>query len=81
MTVIDDSEKCEVKTMEFEFLEFNERRYSRTPNAAKFNFDDGKGCFGWLWMSLSDIKKNIKEFGEHPELLKAKAEYTYRGEK
>jgi len=67
--------------MEFEFLEFNGRRYSRTPDAAKVGFDDGKGSAGWLWMSLSDIKKNIKQFGEHPELLKAKAEYTKRGEK
>jgi hypothetical protein len=33
------------------------------------------GRRGVLWMSRSDLQKNIKAFGAHSELLKALAEY------
>lgn len=67
--------------MEFELLQFNNVRFMRGVPAAKVAFDIGNGDTDWKWMTLSNIKKNIEQFGEHPELLKAKAEYTKRGEK
>lgn len=55
---------------QFTFLEFNQRRAMRGAPAARVQVDaDG----GWLWMSASDIKKNVKEFGPDPELMKALA--------
>jgi hypothetical protein len=54
------------------FIEFNERRAMRSVEAARVEIDpDG----AWLWMSRKDIKNNIKDFGEHPELSKALAAY------
>ena len=44
----------------------------RSAEAARVEVDpDGD----WLWMSKRDIKANIKEFGEHPELQKALEAY------
>ena len=56
----------------FKFVEFNPRRAMRGADAARVEVDpDGE----WLWMSKRDIKANIKEFGDHPELQKALASY------
>jgi hypothetical protein len=54
----------------FEFIEFNPRRKSRGAEAARVSTD---GL--WLWMSKSDIENNIRDFGPHPELLKALESY------
>ena len=36
--------------------------------------DDADGG-GWLWMSRKDIKANIRDHGDNPELQKALAAY------
>lgn len=56
----------------FKFIEFNERRAMRSTEAARVEVTpDGD----WLWMSRNDIKNNIKDFGDNPELQKALAAY------
>lgn len=56
--------------MDFKLLEFNPRRHSRGVEAARVEcIDDEQSC--WLWMSAKDVARNIKEFGQHPELIKA----------
>ena len=54
----------------FEFIEFNPRRKSRGAEAARVS----TGGL-WLWMSKRDIENNIRDFGPHPELLKALESY------
>ena len=54
----------------FEFIEFNPRRKSRGAEAARVSADGE-----WLWMSRRDIENNIRDFGRHPELLKALESY------
>lgn len=52
----------------FKFIEYNPRRAIRDAAAARVEVDtDGE----WLWMTKSDIRKNMKQFGPHPELQKA----------
>jgi len=52
----------------FKFIEYNHRRAMRGAAAARVEVDtDGE----WLWMTPSDIWKNMKSFGAHPELQKA----------
>lgn len=58
----------EVEEVCFELMEFNTRRLQRGAEAARVRIDtDGN----WLWMSKRDVNLNIKEFGEHPVLLRA----------
>lgn len=60
----------------FCFIEFNPRRETRGVEAARVAvFEDGVEC-GWLWMSPTDIRNNLAEFGESEELRKALAAYT-----
>ena len=60
---------------DFKMIEFNVRRWSRGADAAKYEVDGE-----WCWMSLSDIKKNIAMFGEHPQLVQGKILYgRWRG--
>jgi hypothetical protein len=54
----------------FGFIEFNPRRKSRGAEAARVSADGE-----WLWMSKRDIQNNIRDFGPHPELLKALESY------
>lgn len=57
---------------EFKFIEFNPRRKLRGVEAARVQVHpDGE----WVWMSKSDIKKNMALFGNHPELIKALEQY------
>jgi len=59
-------------TMHWRFIEFNPRRALRGAEAARVEVDpDGE----WLWMSKRDIKNNIRDFGDHPELQKALVAY------
>ena len=54
------------------FIEFNDRRAMRGAPAARVEVDkDGE----WLWMTPKDIRSNIKDHGDHPELQKALAAY------
>ena len=56
----------------FRFIEFNDRRAMRGAEAARVEVDpQGE----WLWMSKRDIKNNIRDFGDHPELQKALQAY------
>ena len=54
------------------FIEFNPRRALRGAAAAKVEFDPEGG---WLWMTPRDIRLNIRDHGDHPELQKALAAY------
>jgi hypothetical protein len=55
---------------EFKFIEFNPRRKSRGAAAARVEVDGD-----WLWMSKRDVELNIRDFGQHPGLLKAMESY------
>ena len=44
----------------------------RGADAARMQVDDDGD---WLWMSKRDLQRNIKDFGPHPELLKALEHY------
>lgn len=60
----------------FRFEKFNERRLARGVEAAQFYvvFDENDGEF--LWMSQSDIVKNLKLFpSAADELVKGLAKY------
>lgn len=52
----------------FRFIEFNPRRAGRGVEAARVQVDDDGE---WLWMSKKDIRNNMRDFGQHPELQKA----------
>jgi hypothetical protein len=56
--------------MEFQLLRFNSRRKLRGAPAAEVACDGVP-----LWMTRSDIRKNIRDHGEHPELWKAMEAY------
>jgi len=61
--------------IEFRFIEFNDRRWVRGAEAARVAvIEDGEE--DWLWMSKRDVSLNIKEFGPHPELVKAQLAYA-----
>ena len=64
--------------MDFRFIEFNERRAMRGAEAARVAVIES-GEEGWLWMSKRDLDLNIKEFGPHAELVKARIAYTKGG--
>ena len=55
---------------EFKFIEFNPRRKLRGVAAARVEADRQ-----WVWMSKHDIEYNIRDFGPHPELIKALESY------
>lgn len=61
--------------LDFKFIEFNPRRAMRGADAARVEVTDA-GEPQWLWMNKRDLSENIKLFGEHPELLKAKLAYA-----
>lgn len=62
-------------SIEFKFIEFNDRRWVRGADAARVSvIEDGEEH--WLWMSKRDIAMNIKEFGPHFELVKAQLAYS-----
>ncbi|MFG0787963.1 hypothetical protein [Delftia tsuruhatensis] len=53
-------------------VEFHARRAMRDAPAARVEVDtDGE----WLWMTPRDIRLNIRDHGDHPELRKALAAY------
>ena len=65
-------------TTEFRFIEYNPRRFLRGAEAARVAvIENGKE--EWLWMSESDIAKNMMRFGSHPELVKAHDSYQQAG--
>jgi hypothetical protein len=68
-----------MKSIEFRFVEFNPRRAMRGADAARVAVIEDGGDEDWLWMSVRDIAKNIKQFGPHQELLKARLAYHNGG--
>ena len=60
--------------LQFKFIEFNPRRKARGVEAARVEVIDGDETY-WLWMSRADIGRNIMEFGESEELVKAANAY------
>lgn len=64
----------ELKPATFTLLRYNPRRAFRGAPAAEVEVQDGNDT-RTLWMSRRDIELNIKDFGEHPGLLEARAAY------
>lgn len=63
----------------FKLYRFNTRRKERGAPAAQIEvFEDGEGV-GLYWMDISDIKRNIQDYGEHEAFSEA-LEY-YQGAK
>lgn len=63
------TEKIE-QSIDFRFIEFNKRRAARGAESARVAvIEDGEE--DWLWMSKTDLAKNMIIFGRHPELVKA----------
>lgn len=61
-------------SIEFKFIEYNPCRAMRGAEAARVAvIEDGDE--EWLWMSKSDIAKNMMRHGQHPELVKAHEAY------
>lgn len=66
-------------TITFELVRFNPRRLRRGAEAAEIKVcDNNDECL--LWMSASDIRKNIKLFGEQAAFTKALQHYKTRVE-
>lgn len=52
----------------FRLVDFNMTRHCRGKPAARVEVDaDG----AWLWMTAEDVRLNIRDFGDHPELRRA----------
>lgn len=64
--------------MNFRFVEYNPRRAMRGAEAVRVAVIEN-GDEDWLWMSKRDVDLNIKEFGPHPELVKARLAYVKGG--
>ncbi|SDJ89448.1 hypothetical protein [Billgrantia gudaonensis] len=59
----------------FRFVEFNPRRARRGAEAARVEVTYDEGDVDFLWMSPSDIRKNIAEFGNQEGLKQALEAY------
>jgi hypothetical protein len=65
---------------QFRFIEFNATRAGRRPGAARVEIipsllhEENDPPY-WVWMSRRDIERNLKNWGRHPELLKALAAF------
>jgi hypothetical protein len=55
--------------MKIEFSKFNARRYMRGADAAEYLITHDDGEKEYLWMSKTDIKKNLGIFPEFAEEL------------
>jgi hypothetical protein len=53
-----------MQTTDIKFSYFNHRRRLRGADAASFDVTVEDGTIHWLWMSETDIKKNILQFPE-----------------
>ncbi len=59
----------------FELIEFNHVRYARGKDAAKVRVIEGGKPQGFLWMSVEDLRANIRDFGPSDALHKALRAY------
>lgn len=64
---------------EFKFVEFNPRRRLRGAEAARVEVIYSDGESDLLWMSVRDIKANIREFGQQEGLKQALDAYRNGG--
>lgn len=55
-------------TTSFEMIEFNHVRHMRGKEAAKIRVIEDGEPQGYLWMSVDDLRANIRDFG-HSEAL------------
>lgn len=72
-----DSPSATTERQGFRFIEWNEVRALRGKEAARVALVEYGKDTGWLWMSKNDIAENIVSYGQHPELLKALAQYRF----
>lgn len=65
------------KYPQFKFYEFNPRRHRRGVEGCRVlvTYSSNPADQQLLWMSPKDIRDNIAEFGDDPELQKALAAY------
>lgn len=65
----------------FRLIEFNARRRARGVEAARVEvaYSEKVEDLDWMWMSLSDLRKNILIFGPHAELERAIKAYRPGG--
>lgn len=61
--------------IDFKLIRFNPRRAFRGAPAAEVLVSDGGSEDALLWMNERNLKNNIREFGRHPELVKALEHY------
>lgn len=64
---------------QFRFYEFNPRRHRRGVEGCRVlvTYSSEPDDQQLLWMSPADIRANIEEFGDDPELQKALAAYRH----
>jgi hypothetical protein len=58
----------------FRFVEFNQRRAARGAPAARIDFGGD-----WAWMSLLDLRRNIKIYGRLAAFTQAIEAYKNKG--
>ena len=58
----------------FRFVEFNERRAARGAPAARIDFGGD-----WAWMSLVDLRRNIRIYGRLAAFTEAIEAYKNKG--
>ena len=60
------------RSQHWRLVDFNQTRHFRGRPAARVEIDpDGS----WLWMTAQDVRLNILDHGDHPELRKALQAY------
>jgi len=65
-------------SIEMKIVQVNVRRMQRGAEGVQIGVFENGECVDCLWMSPSDIKKNIKEFGENEAFLTALECYRLR---
>jgi hypothetical protein len=63
----------------FRFVEFNPRRASRGAEAARVEVTYDEGDVDFLWMSPTDIRRNMHQFGNQEGLKQALKAYGKGG--
>lgn len=64
---------------QFEVIEFNKRRLARGADALRMRVVYAEGDDDELWMSPTDLRKNIQQFGPLEALLAGQELYRRRG--
>ncbi len=69
------SQNEHVPVTTFELIEFNHVRDMRGKEAAKISIVEDGEPQGYLWMSVSDLRANMRKFGRSEGLEKALRAY------